>query len=296
MSKPTTGRSKRTPAKHSLMSKLFGREVGAAHSHPKISDLVWLDLTAGDGVPSEQDRGWHESCSPGLLAYHARFPRGRMGPPRAFKPVTVVLHERQARTYALLLDNLARQLPALGYHRASEIEWTCGPVRLVALNADGATADLSLISDRSAVMVSNDPNAIVDWAMPETMPQAIRNRTPWFLGISTMGCNAAGLKRLPRDQRQGWYGHVGSMVNGLPQYHDLYLAAIERDASQWAYLVTSPNANNGCDWRGETEKAAGNSFGIHGMRLRSAWWRTAAEDFRGICHELFLTQDERATG
>lgn len=289
MAKPTTGRSKRTPAKHNLMSKLYGREIGAAHHKMDVTDLLWLDLTAGDGVSSEPDRAWHESCSPGILAYYARFPRGPMGPPSAYKPVTVVLYERQPRTYQLLLANLELHLPMLGYHRQSEIEWNCGPARLVALNADGATADLSRISKKTAVMVSNDPNAIVDWAMPAAMPSAIRGRTAYFLGISTMGCNPAGLKRLGLEDRQGWYGHINSMIAGLPSYHDLHLSAIERDDAQWAYLITAP-----VKWREPVEADAAKAFQRHGMSLRNAWWRTGEPAFREIVDVLFLTKMERS--
>jgi hypothetical protein len=287
--KPTTGRSKRTPAKHDLMTKLFGREIGAAHMLPFVSELLWLDLTAGDGLPSEPDREWHRSCSPGILAYLARFP-DRYGVPQAVKPTRVVLHERQARTFHdLLIPSLAERLPELGYKRVDDAQWECGPVTLQALNADGALADLSAIRPSTAVMVSNDPNAIVDWAMPGGMPEDIRGRTLCFLGISTMGCNPAGLKRLPPEQRAGWYDHVNSMISKIRAGHDLFIAAIERDDSQWAYLITAPTK-----WREATERDAVKAFDRHGMNLRHAWWRTNNTEFRDIVDILFLTRGERS--
>ena len=36
----TVGKSERTPAKHDLMTKLYGREIGAAHKHPDIDRLL----------------------------------------------------------------------------------------------------------------------------------------------------------------------------------------------------------------------------------------------------------------
>jgi hypothetical protein len=138
------------------------------------------------------------------------------------------------------------------------------------------------------VMVSNDPNAIVDWAMPSWMPEAIRARTRLFLGISTMGCNPAGLKRLPPEQRAGWYDHINSMITGLRPGHDLHLSAIERDDSQWSYLVTSPTK-----WRGPTEQDAVKAFDKHGMSLRHAWLRTNYDEFKEIVDRLFLTKGER---
>lgn len=288
MPKPTTGRSKRTPAKHDLMTKLYGREVGAAHQIPQITELVWLDLTAGDGLPSESDREWRRSCSPGILAYLARFPRGNGGPPQATKPTLVLLHERQARTYVTLLENLGTHLPLLGYQRVAENEWHCGPVVLRAVNADGGTADLSMIRRSTAVMVSNDPNAIVDWAMPPGMPAEIAARTPWHLGLSTMGCNPAGLKRLDWETRQGWYSHIQSQITALRSHHDLYLTAIERDDAQWAYLITAP-----AKWREGTESCANAAFLKHGMALRTAWCRSQFENFRDIADVLFKTKSER---
>lgn len=285
----TVGRSDRTPAKHELMSRLYGREVGAATCNPGIRDLIWYDLTAGDAVAGEAERHWHRSCSPGILAHHARWERGD-------KSTRVLLYEQAPNTYRQLLANLAEQLPALGYKRPREDEWTAheGRVVLRAINADGATADLSLIGPHSAVMVSNDPNKISDWAMPEEMPRAIREITPWFLGISTMGCNVGGLKRFDLDERKRWYGHVQSVTSGLPRYQDLYLAAIENDASQWAYLVASPRKTGyRRDWRGDTENAARSAFDRHGMALRSAWLREDRPAFTDICHDLFLTRNER---
>lgn len=282
------GKSDRTPAKHALMTALYGREVGAAHRIPQITDLLWLDLTAGDGLPAEEGREWIRSCSPGILAYLARFPRGNKGPAQASKRTTVLLYERAANTYKLLLKNLAENLSDWGYQQTDEDEWHCGPVTLRAVNASGAEADLSLIHPATAVMVSNDPNAITDWAMSPMMPAAISARTPWFLGLSTMGCNASGVKRdLSLEQRQGWYGHVESQGQAIQAHHDLYLAKIERDAHQWAYLITSPGR-----WREATEECADASFRKHGMTLETAWLRTDFQRFQGLADVLFKTKKE----
>lgn len=288
-SKVDVGKSKRTPAKHALLTALYGREVGSADRNRDIGELLWLDLTAGDGLPSEIDREWHRSCSPGILAYLARYPHRTTGRPQARKPTRVVLYERQVRTFEVLLGNLAVRLPEFDYVQTADATWTCGPVALTAINADGATATANLptIRNTTAVMVSNDPNAIVDWAMPPGMPDAIRGRTPWSLGVSTMGCNPAGLKRLDPEIRDGWYDHVGSQVAGLRNHHDLFLAAIERDDAQWAYLVAAPQC-----WRVDTEACAAKSFASNGMTLRSAWLRTSPVTFREICHVLFKTKKE----
>lgn len=281
----TVGRSKRTPAKHELMNKLYGREVGVIGQLRQVSEGLWLDCTAGDGAATE-GRPWHKSCSPGILAHHARY--------RQPKPVRVVLHEQAPGTYTALLGNLAANLPGLGYQQVDEAEWThAGGAHLSAVLSSGAEADLSGIRDSTAVMVSNDPNSIADWALTPRMIATIRNRTQWCLGISTMGCNVGGLKRWEIEKRRGWYDHVGSHVRGLNRWHDLYLCAIARDDSQWAYLIEAPTASN---WRGRVQADAENAFGNFGMTLRSAWFRTDRDQFVGICHELFLTRNERDGG
>lgn len=294
----TVGLSDRTPAKHQLMDKLFGREVGCAMYNPGISNLVWLDLTAGEGAPAPNDdpkrQAWYRRCSPGLLAYHARNPEKKTGRPTVSKPVRVVLHEKAPGTYEILLENLAKELPTLGYRRVGETEWACGFVTFSALNVEGGDADLSIVNPCSAVMISNDPNKITDWVMPQWMPKHIRSVTPWFQGISTMGCNVGGLLRLPSQDRAAWYPLVGSLVDGLPNHHDLHLSAIDRDASRWGYLAMSPNkASKFRDWRTDTDKAARSAFGDQGFSLRTAWWRSAPSDFESICDYLFKTAAER---
>jgi hypothetical protein len=103
-----------------------------------------------------------------------------------------------------------------------------------------------------------------------------------------MGCNPAGLKRLDWEQRQGWYNHIGAQIGALRRHHDLYLAAIERDDAQWAYLITAP-----ARWRAETEDLAAKAFTKHGMTLQTAWWRTESDRFRSMADVLFKTKQER---
>lgn len=292
----------RTPAKHALMYKLFGKEVGVAHKNRKIGDLLWLDLTAGDGV-AKNGGEWTKNCSPGILAYHARMPEVRKnkvtgdydptGKLLAFKPTRVELYEISQGTYSLLLDALVDELPTLGYQRVSDSRWQCGPVTLSVHNTTGEMADLAhRFSSRTAVRVNNDPNSIKDWAMDLKMPERIRDTTPWFLGVCTMGCNVGGLKRLLRkypEEADRWYESVDSVVAGLPDHHDLYLCAIEQDASQWAYLIIAPSkaSPDGTDWRVTTESEARKCFQSQGMRLRGAWLGSEVDEFRAIQDYLF---------
>lgn len=280
----TAGHSERTPCKHQLMSSLFGREIGALSTakFARVSGAFWVDLTAGDGVAANGEE-WIKNCSPGILAHHARFERN-------VKPVQVVLFEKAARTYADLLENLSAELPKLGYRRLSENEWATKNVTLMAINADSATFNPLAIPEGWAVQVVNDPNAINTWAMNPDLMAAVKSRSWACLGMSTMGCNAAGLKRLNREERQTWYQHVAAQIRGLHDYHDLLLAAIDRDAHQWAYLVTAPSV-----WKDDVADNARKAFSKGGFNLRCVWIRDDPTAFGALLDQLFLTATERAT-
>lgn len=284
MSRSTTaGTSERTPCKHQLMDKIFGREIGALSTRrlAQVPGAFWLDLTAGDGVAANGGE-WIKNCSPGILARHAKWGRN-------VKPVEVVMYEKAPNTYRTLLDNLTEQLPILGYVRESENIWTHGHARLVVLNHDSATFDPAWIPSGWAVQVVNDPNSINTWAMNPGLMAAVKEGRWTCLGMSTMGCNVAGTKRLDREDRNGWYGHVKAQVRGLHVHHDLLLAAIERDASQWAYLITAPAV-----WKQEVTQDADAAFGAGGYTLRKQWLREDPVAFGLLLDHLFLTSDERA--
>lgn len=276
----SVGRSHRTPVKHALMSKVAGREIGAASYHWSIDRLQYLDLTAGDGVADESaPGGWERNCSPGIAAFHARNSR---------KPIEIVLYEIQPATFDRLACNLAERLPALGYQQ-QEDEWICGNARLRLVLGSGAEALTAGITTRTAVLVSNDPNAITDWAMRPSFAAEIRHRTPWFRSISTMGCNPAGLKRLPLQERRGWFEHIERQVRTLPNHHDLLLAEIEKDDAQWAYLLCEP-----VKWRQQAERDVHLAFAKHELSVNFAWWKTERSRFAEIEKHLFLTKKERS--
>lgn len=278
----TAGSSDRTPCKHRLMSRLIGREVGVL-STPRFAQVpgaCWGDMTAGDGVAANGGE-WIKNCSPGILAHHARFARNR-------KPVQVVLFEKATRTYSTLLDNLAAELPKLGYQREGDEQWRLRNATITTVNADSALFNPNAIQQDWAVQIVNDPNAINTWAMDPGLMAAVKARTWACLGMSTMGCNASGLKRLSIDERLSWYGHVEAQIKGLHDYHDLLLAAIERDAHQWAYLITAPRV-----WKDDVADDARKAFGVADYSLRCVWMRDDPTAFRALLDHLFLTKYER---
>lgn len=298
----TTGFSKdRTPAKHGLMNRQYGREIAVAHRNLAIKSISWPDLSAGDGV-AKNGGLWHRNCSPGILAYHARYPEVIGGKPTGrlltTKPVDIDLYEINDNTYRLLLKALDRELPGLSYERVSGDHWKCGLVNLRVHNSTGADADLSRITPQTAVRISNDPNSIADWVMNPDMPTRIRDITPWFLGICTMGCNVGGLHRLlveHPEEADVWYEAVRSVQKRLPDWHDLYLCAIDRDASQWAYLIIAPSKINpqGTNWKHVTQDDAARCFGKQGMALRGAWLGDEPGEFDSILDYLFTLKNGR---
>lgn len=276
----SVGRSGRTPAKHELMRSIVGREVGVAGTMSAVNRLVWYDLTAGDGIPAD-GLDWARNCSPGILATHAV---------KSTKPVDVRMYEIKPATFDRLLASLAEHLPGLGYAQAADNTWTYGTrVVLSAANVSGATAYLDGISRTDAVLAVNDPNAITDWAIRPTFADELRALTPWSRSLSTMGCNPAGLKRLPHEDRLPWFDLIAQQEAALPAYRDLLLAAIEGDDAQWAYLLCEP-----VKWRETQQRVASSAFGKHGYSLDMAWYRTEPVAFDALKQRLFLTRKERA--
>jgi hypothetical protein len=273
------GRSYRTPAKHGLMNRVIGAEVGVANSKREIQRLLWLDLSAGDAiVPDGMD--WERNCSPGLLAYHAR---------GCAKPVEIVLYEIKPATFDRLMVELDRHLPAFGYVRIGETSWRFEQsVTLRAVNDSGAQASLYGVGTTAAVLVLNDPNAITDWVMRPTFAQEVCSRTLWFRSVSTMGCNPAGLKRLGLDERLRWFDLIDQQEASLPPHRDLLLAAIRKDDAQWAYLLAEP-----AKWTDRVHRAVVAEFRKRGMGIDLAWYRTEPERYQEIKRRLFLTKAER---
>lgn len=284
----TVGSSDRTPCKHQLMDRIIGREIRVLNSGPRFNDVpgtFWVDLTAGDGVAYVDDGPWEKNCSPGILARHALYSR---------KPAVVRLYEKAPRTYRTLLGNLERELKQLGYAQESETAWTHGHATIAVFNTDSATFDPLLIPPTWAVQIINDPNSINTWAMRPGLMNAISHPYPggrqrWAcLAMSTMGCNVAGSKRLNESERDVWYRFVRDQAAGLHSHHDLLLAAIERDASQWAYLLTVPRR-----WKEETAKAADGAFAKGGFTLQKCWLKDDRQTFQDLCDKLFKTAEER---
>lgn len=272
------GRSWRTIAKHDLMNRMIGQEVGATRYMRGIGRNCWVDLSAGDASPVDGAE-WHRACSPGLLAYHAS---------KARQPVVITLHEIQPATYDRLIANLAEHLPAFGYSRNDHNEWSIGSrVQLYAFNGSGHLANVTPIRPGDAAFVLNDPNAITEWAMRDSFSGEIAERTWCARSLSTMGCNPAGIKRLSLSERVEWFSLISTQERSLPEHRDLLIAAIEKDDAQWAYLICTAEK-----WREKTEDAARKAFEKVGRTVEMAWYRADKDEFENSKQRLFLTRRE----
>jgi hypothetical protein len=231
----------------------------AARSTRDIERLCWIDLTAGDAVVAD-GVPWQLNCSPGINAYYAT---------GSDKPVDVTLYEIKPATFERLLSSLAEHLPGLGYERSSQTEWVIGDrVTLRAVLRSGADATVDHIRRTDAVLVSNDPNAITDWAMRPTFATELHRRAWCFRSISTLGCNVGGLLRSDPATRAHWFELMKQQIRALPQYRDLLLAAIEGDRSKWAYLLSEP-----VKWRTTNKAVVKSAFGKYGYSMEIAWLR-----------------------
>jgi hypothetical protein len=287
------GNSHRTPTKHCIMCEFVSKEVRVANRFDWMGRLYWFDLSAGNAVPT-YDAPWTEACSPGILASRAT---------EASKPVVVDLYEKDADTYATLLDSLAANLPQLGYRRVGEGEWHHAGTKLRALNWNGRHADWSGVQARDVAIVLNDPNSITDWAMHRYFPARLEAMCKGVRTLSCLGFNVGGGKRndFERDYskpitesvsaRSEWYQLIGSITDFLPQRHDLMLAAFKADAAQWAYLFSASHK-----WRAEEEEAIDKAFNGGGRPhdYEFAWFKRDRAKFNQLVDRRILTKSEMA--
>lgn len=275
------GRSGRTPAKHALVSAVFGREVGVvakSQKHLGIRRHRWFDLNAGDAARGEE--AWTRQCSIGIMADHAR---------QARPPVDIETREIDRRIFGRLVANLMIELPELGYRQIGEAAWTYQDhVTLRAINESSLEASAADVRSSDAVLVFHDPNSILSWAMRPTFVNEIVARGPWCVRtITTLGCNVGGGKRTPPEERAAWYELVAPQCRALPPHRDLMIADIDGDSSQWAYLICEAEK-----WRGDAEREVRSAFGHYGYTMNMAWLRRDRAAFRATFDRLFLTREE----
>lgn len=302
----TPGHGFRTPAKHSLMHKSVGQEVGALSRIAfglGITQCKWFDHTAGHGIavnysgeelPDAELDKWERGCSVGILTGQAM---------RAPIDVVIRAYEKAPNTFDTLSLVLADRLGEYGFDQVVDPTGAPSTLAWVGKNKFGslvvfeafhgsghdAYADDVVASD--AVFSLNDPNAmpigVAEWAMRPDFAAEISARTKWVRMLHTMGCNVGGIKRLDRTLRDEWFNFIASQRVALHPHHDMVLGAIERDASQWAYMLRTARK-----WKGGNAEQMRKSFNSVGKSLAVHSYKEEPDEFRALLRQLFLTRNE----
>lgn len=280
----SVGRSPRTDAKHATLYIFFDQENNAIRVDTgplkSIGRQVWVDYMAGNAEGAE-DKKWERSCSPGIMAFQAI---------KAPRPVVILLCEIDSRIHTQLIANLDIHLPLLGYRRIDDSTWHHDKVRIKVFNCDANELDISFITKTDAVVIFNDPNSKADWGLRPSLCRELKQQGVWCLRIiSTMGCNANSIKRLPLERdRIYWFERLRELEESAPTNKDFMLAMIKGDAHQWAYHVLTPVA-----WRARAEQQFRKAFANINLELDICWYRRDPEKYEQTKEFLFLTARER---
>jgi len=275
----TVGKSSRTPFKHWVLNAELGRLCGIFSNpiaskkvHAKANPFHVIDLCAGDGESTEDGQS-----SPQIICRHIYEARKRN------VHVKATLIEIAANTFECLHRNTAIHLSTLN----DEPTPTSGNDWIEMIHGDAKEYRLIANHKYQAVFIHADPNSIADWPVTKHLIESLSETTTM---LATLGCNVGGLKRRPAEERLEWYKHVSDIVQDMPRYHDAILIRLERDKSQWAYLLRLPRK-----WVNRTVasiSSAGKRYSPFDLELAS--FRDQRSQFLAMEDYLFLTETERS--
>ena len=105
---------------------------------------------------------------------------------------------------------------------------------------DSRNMPLSTVHSRGkdGILIYADPNNIDQ--LPIT-PELMSGLSSTTLMLITLGCNVGGLKRIPYESRVKWIQMAEMVRRSIGPWHDLGLITLNKDASQWAYMVVIPH-------------------------------------------------------
>jgi hypothetical protein len=265
----TVGLSHRTPFKHLLLARLLAREA-RIYAWPRARLKTWalpfpwhiIDMNAGDGggVDENGDPCSEETSSPSIINKYAQ--RARMRRVR----IKVTLIEKNEATFQKL------------YNKANGRPYT------ELLCQDSRQLQIKPNHKDQAIFVHTDPNALGDWSLTPELIDSFSEKTTM---LATLGCNVGGLKRIPPERREQWFGYIKDITSSMPYYHDATLITINNDPSQWAYLVRAPLA-----WSNEIQDEAIKGSKKFNLPLDMASFRLDRPKFHELQRRLFLTKNE----
>lgn len=256
------GSSSRTPFKHWMLNAELGRQVGILAIRPdsvpcSAKDFLIIDMCAGSGAETE----FSDMTSVSIIQKHQDF-RGLNS--------KVVFIEKQSGTFSELENNILDK-----------------PCTLKNMDAKNYIPEIS--NSKQAVFINCDPNSVDQIPITDEFMNSLPVYTTMII---TLGCNVGGQKMLVLERRKEWYEYINISKRHLYRSHDLLISSINRDASQWAYLVRIPTA-----WSKSTQAAylkKGNSQFENGVEVFS--WRRQPKEFNHKLDVLFLTRQELKDG
>lgn len=256
--------AERTPYKHALLNALLGKILGASSRLGWLTDNLLIDACAGDGT----ENAWSGTSSPLLFCHHAGLCR---------KPTRCIMIEKSVYEW-MNLGGLIDRLK----------EWHLAPENTQVLLGDYRSDEIAhaigCCSPSTNCFLHIDPNHANDVGKIESL-QAILSE--YLLMLVTLGCNASGIKRLPVEQRREWFFCLEYLLSLMRHNHDACLVRLEKDAAQWAYLITVPKV-----WQGHVRQMVNDlSREYWAKGVEQNWYRDDPKAFWKAAERLFLKID-----
>lgn len=261
----TVGKSSRTPYKHWLLRRIMGMAIGAQSTGktPCSNIFIAVDLCAGDGADTQGEL----SSSPSIIRHHLT--------PDLSTTVqltkTAIFYEKDIATFSRL--------------RARHGD--CPQITLI--NQDSRELPLEMVhaKNNASVFIYADPNNVDQLPITKKLMDGLTATTLFMI---TMGCNAAGLKRLTYEHREKWFHMAKMIIDSVKPWHDLCLFSLNNDKSQWAYILIIPDK-----WSEKfTKKAKTNGDKMwRGGVTTTSLRRDGKSNLENKLDELFLTQKEK---
>jgi hypothetical protein len=260
MKSKQTGSSERSPIKHGLLDKTAGKLVASVEFIPWLKGTVLIDTCGGDGVSN----AFSGTSSPEILCFHGQY--------AGQKPIEVILIEINPAS----VDQLRVKFGGYKNVRIIQGDYTSREV--------AEEISLGLIGPDISVLLHIDPNHAdhvkLSMAMRRILP-------PSTLILTTFGCNAHGIKRLPEERRMQWMERLCYLLSVKQDRHDACLITLNRDAAQWAYLFTCPSK-----WKEKYDSQIVRPACIHWAKGVEVYWLSDGEKtFFAAVERLFLKVD-----
>jgi hypothetical protein len=260
-----------TPIKHALLKICSGMVAGAASKIPWLDEFMAIDCCAGSAAASIHSG----KSSPEILCEDLNW-----ASLHGLK-ATGYFIEKHPHTVGLLRKNMAF-FEKYGDLFPSAIQ----PVKTI-IHGDYRSADVARqikpIGPRTAGILHIDPNTVHGVELSEEFRKVLM--PGYITTLVTLGCNAGGLKMLPYSERVKWFDRLKYLLKIMRPHHDACLIQLQRDKSQWAYLLTVPKV-----WRDRIEcliPKLANEYWVRGLAY--SWYSNG--EFWKAAESLFLRKD-----